>query len=547
MASSNSVTLDGYTVYTGANGSRGFFSSPSKSWSYKDTKQLSQNVESSDKNFKQYLSADSEESDYEETSTSVSRGGSPFAIGDFISSSLKHRESSSPTQFFTYPSSQERQAHDGSQEDLVKPELQRPPTRESGIKSEQKETRKGLSNNCTKFIDLGSLSDKDNKLTKREFRTRLSPDVQAYSDEDDPLRIIHRYHHQHDIPTKSDLGIGVRDSFDTYGKFDPTRNQAPFPPAAALHRQRFRSLPAIDVPSHLVDPPKPRRKLSVDYGTDKKTSSRRGSMPAACKHPSPKTSDHEEQKSKPPKGKKKYPKSDLDESGISSNSATASYTDSDSSNSEQKMKAKNTKDEKKDDKDLKFRSYDLFSTKTIEFDNEKVFHEILKVIRCSLYGFIILVLLVGTVANRISLSLMANNINRDKEICGESVVHLVLCLCAPLAFNWFNALMKILFGGKQWPSIKFFAANLIFELLTTFGWCLLVFRVLPSTDFFRGITVTLGIFQFPSVLKSLNLPSKCTLLAQVKAMCAFLAMIAQIGCPIYFLVVGFGTVPFAKE
>ncbi|GFO36900.1 chitin synthase [Plakobranchus ocellatus] len=458
----SSVTSDGYTVYTGANRSRDFLSPPSTSWSYKNTTQLSQ--KSSDKNFKQDLSADSEESIYEKMSSSVSRGGSPFPVDDCRNSS---------------------------------------------------------------------------------------------SDEDDPLRISHRYHHQQRISTNSNLGIGVRESFDTYSKFDPTRNQTPFPPAAALHRQRFRSLPAIDVPSDLVDHPKPRRKLSVDHGTDKKTSSRRGSMPPACKCSSPKTSDLEKQESKlPKKAKKKEPRRGSDESGISlgssskASSATASNTDSDSSNADQKVKkgkAKNTKDEKKDDKGFKWRPYNLFSTKEIEFDDEKVFHEILKVIRCCLYGFIILVMLVGTVANRISLSLMANNINRDKGICGESVVHLVLCLCAPLIFNWINALMKILFGGKQWPSFKFFAANLIFELLTTFGWCLLVFRVLPSTDFFRGITVTLGIFQFPSFLKSLHLPSKCTCLAPVRVMCGFLAMVAQIGCPIYFLVKGFGTVPFAKD
>ena len=39
------------------------------------------------------------------------------------------------------------------------------------------------------------------------------------------------------------------------------------------------------------------------------------------------------------------------------------------------------------------------------------------------------------------------------------------------------------------------------ELLQLLGVCLLLFRVLPTTDFFRGITVTMATFQFPALLK----------------------------------------------
>ena len=39
------------------------------------------------------------------------------------------------------------------------------------------------------------------------------------------------------------------------------------------------------------------------------------------------------------------------------------------------------------------------------------------------------------------------------------------------------------------------------DSLQTFGICLLLFRVLPSTDFFRGIVISLAVCQIPSLLK----------------------------------------------
>lgn len=41
----------------------------------------------------------------------------------------------------------------------------------------------------------------------------------------------------------------------------------------------------------------------------------------------------------------------------------------------------------------------------------------------------------------------------------------------------------------------------MFEGLQTFGICLLLFRVLPSTDFFRGLVITFAVCQIPSLLK----------------------------------------------
>lgn len=33
---------------------------------------------------------------------------------------------------------------------------------------------------------------------------------------------------------------------------------------------------------------------------------------------------------------------------------------------------------------------------------------------------------------------------------------LLLCICSPMVVNWFLAFMKILFSGKDWPSLPTF-------------------------------------------------------------------------------------------
>lgn len=49
-----------------------------------------------------------------------------------------------------------------------------------------------------------------------------------------------------------------------------------------------------------------------------------------------------------------------------------------------------------------------------------------------------------------------NILQKDENARGENIVLLVICLCAPIGWNWLNSFMKILFGGKTWPSMKTF-------------------------------------------------------------------------------------------
>ncbi|XP_052098286.1 uncharacterized protein LOC127733063 [Mytilus californianus] len=150
-----------------------------------------------------------------------------------------------------------------------------------------------------------------------------------------------------------------------------------------------------------------------------------------------------------------------------------------------------------------WRPYDIFQVSEREFeDNDYVFKEIMKGIRVFLYLFFIVMILGCTVASKMSLLLITSGISqKDEKSRGENIVLLVICLCAPIGWNWLNSFMKILFGGKTWPSMKTFFVLLLFEGLQTFGMCLLLFRVLPSTDFFRGLVITFAVCQIPSLLK----------------------------------------------
>ncbi|XP_076443597.1 chitin synthase chs-2-like [Babylonia areolata] len=189
-----------------------------------------------------------------------------------------------------------------------------------------------------------------------------------------------------------------------------------------------------------------------------------------------------------------------------------------------------------------WRPYDIFQVSERETEDDgAVFREILKVLRLVLYVFIILTVLTGTIASRLSLFLLAAGISQDKKSEGESVVMLLFCICCPIVANWFLAFARILFSGKQWPTVPTLLLLLTVELLQTFGVCLLLFRVLPVLDFIRGITVSMAIFQLPALLNVLFTERKTSfgMWSCMKFVSAFLALAAQVAAIIFFLVTPF--------
>ncbi|KAH3835621.1 hypothetical protein DPMN_108977, partial [Dreissena polymorpha] len=149
-----------------------------------------------------------------------------------------------------------------------------------------------------------------------------------------------------------------------------------------------------------------------------------------------------------------------------------------------------------------WRPYDIFQVSEREFEeNDAIFKEIMKLVRLLLYILMFFAILGGAVFNRLSLLLLVSGLNKDEETRGEHVTALLFCMCGPLALNWFTSLMKTLFGGKEWPTVKTFLILLVVECTQGLGACLLMFRVLPATDIFRGIIMTFAVITVPSLLK----------------------------------------------
>ncbi|XP_050401180.2 chitin synthase chs-2 [Patella vulgata] len=155
-------------------------------------------------------------------------------------------------------------------------------------------------------------------------------------------------------------------------------------------------------------------------------------------------------------------------------------------------------DEEEDEEfeDDQWRPYDVFQVKEREHeDDDSIFKEILKCVRLFMYLFVVVVILGSTVASRLSLILITSGI-------------------------------KGLF---------------IFEAMQTAGICLLIFRCLPGTDFFRGVTMTFTIFQIPSILNLIFHEKKitCSIWDFLKLFCSLIACLCQLGALCVFSITDF--------
>lgn len=172
------------------------------------------------------------------------------------------------------------------------------------------------------------------------------------------------------------------------------------------------------------------------------------------------------------------------------------------SNTSEESKSTTTGSYESDVPNEQWRPYDIFQISEREFEeNDAIFKEILKLVRLFMYVLMFFAILGGAVTNKLSLMLLISGINKDEESRGEHITTLLFCICGPMVCNWFMSLMKTLFGGKEWPSVKTFVMLLVVECLQALGACLIIYRVLPSTDMFRGVIISFAICQIPSLLK----------------------------------------------
>ena len=78
---------------------------------------------------------------------------------------------------------------------------------------------------------------------------------------------------------------------------------------------------------------------------------------------------------------------------------------------------------------------------------------------------------------------------------------LVVTICAPYLFTFFDSIFKALFGNKPWPTLRILLLVLIVETAHSFGISIFVFRVLPKLDVARAILMMNAVCTVPGIFK----------------------------------------------
>ena len=80
---------------------------------------------------------------------------------------------------------------------------------------------------------------------------------------------------------------------------------------------------------------------------------------------------------------------------------------------------------------------------------------------------------------------------------------LIMAICAPYLFTFFDSIFRALFGKKPWPTLKVLVLVLLVETAHSFGICLFAFRVLPKLDLARAILIMNAVCIVPGMFKLL--------------------------------------------
>lgn len=78
---------------------------------------------------------------------------------------------------------------------------------------------------------------------------------------------------------------------------------------------------------------------------------------------------------------------------------------------------------------------------------------------------------------------------------------LIVTICAPYLFTFFDSIFKALFGNKPWPTLRILLLVLIVETAHSFGISIFVFRVLPKLDVARAILMMNAVCTVPGIFK----------------------------------------------
>ena len=117
-----------------------------------------------------------------------------------------------------------------------------------------------------------------------------------------------------------------------------------------------------------------------------------------------------------------------------------------------------------------------------------------------------LIVLLCAIVGKGSLLLMTNAVghvetNAQNPYKERWVWMLIVTICSPYLFSFFDSIFKSLFGNKPWPTLKILVLVLLVETAHSFGISIFVFRVLPKLDLARAILMMNAVCTVPGILK----------------------------------------------
>ncbi|CAF0869648.1 unnamed protein product [Didymodactylos carnosus] len=172
-----------------------------------------------------------------------------------------------------------------------------------------------------------------------------------------------------------------------------------------------------------------------------------------------------------------------------------------------------------------------------------------RLFKCAAYVFYFIGVLIFAVASKGSFLLMTQSLGnrfQEKQYASRWSIMLVAVVCVPYVFLFLESLAKSLFRNKRGPALIDLLTIFVLESIHTFGLCLLVFRVLPSSDVIRSLLLMNAVCTIPSFCK-LTL-SKSNTRPVLRCFMLFIDLVAFVAqCSVYFIATSTQYTPFLSK
>ncbi|CAM4747857.1 unnamed protein product [Rotaria magnacalcarata] len=157
----------------------------------------------------------------------------------------------------------------------------------------------------------------------------------------------------------------------------------------------------------------------------------------------------------------------------------------------------------------------------------------MRLLKIATYVVLNIGILVTALVSKGALLLMTNSVAKVQETPYQErwVWMLLIAVCAPYLFTFFDSLGKCLFGNKPWPTVKIFTIVFLIETLHSFGIAIFVFHILPKLDAARSLLIMNAVCLVPAFLKLFLTKSNSSIVQRsLLFLMDFFAFVMQCSC-----------------